>query len=83
MTDFRDDDTQFWSDPDWNRPDALPHGGTFNNNVLAMSAGLAGFTKVMTPAALDRMNGLGDSLRVHRERGIRLTLPERARRDES
>ena len=27
--------------------------------------------------------GLGDSLRVHRERGIRLTLPERARRDES
>ena len=26
--------------------------------------------------------GLGDSLRVHRERGIRLTLPERARRDE-
>ena len=27
--------------------------------------------------------GLGDSLRVHRERGIRLTLPERARRDET
>jgi glutamate-1-semialdehyde 2,1-aminomutase len=48
---------------DPNRPDSFPHGGTFNNNVLAMSAGLAGFTKVLTPAALDRMNGLGDSLR--------------------
>jgi len=48
---------------DPSRPDAFPHGGTFNNNVLAMSAGLAGFTKVLTPAALDRMNGLGDSLR--------------------
>ena len=24
-------------------PDAFPHGGTFNNNVLTMAAGLAGF----------------------------------------
>jgi glutamate-1-semialdehyde 2,1-aminomutase len=48
---------------DPSRPDAFPHGGTFNNNVLAMAAGLAGFTKVLTPAALERMNGLGDSLR--------------------
>jgi glutamate-1-semialdehyde 2,1-aminomutase len=48
---------------DPSRPDSFPHGGTFNNNVLAMAAGLAGFTKVLTPAALDRMNGLGDSLR--------------------
>ncbi len=48
---------------DPSRPDAFPHGGTFNNNVLAMAAGLAGFTKVLTPQALERMNGLGDSLR--------------------
>jgi glutamate-1-semialdehyde 2,1-aminomutase len=48
---------------DPSRPDAFPHGGTFNNNVLAMAAGLAGFTKVLTPAAVERMNGLGDSLR--------------------
>ena len=27
------------------RPDALPHAGTFNNNVLTMSAGLAGLTE--------------------------------------
>ena len=33
------------------RPDALPHAGTFNNNVLTMSAGLAGLTEVYTPAA--------------------------------
>jgi len=48
---------------DPSRPDALPHGGTFNNNVLAMAAGHAGFTKVLTEAALERMNGLGDALR--------------------
>ena len=45
------------------RPDALPHGGTFNNNVLAMAAGHAAFAEVLTPPALDRMNTLGDSLR--------------------
>jgi len=45
------------------RPDAFPHGGTFNNNVLAMAAGHAGLTKVLTSAALARMNALGDRLR--------------------
>jgi glutamate-1-semialdehyde 2,1-aminomutase len=45
------------------RPDAFPHGGTFNNNVLAMAAGLAGFTQVLSDAALNRMNALGDDLR--------------------
>jgi glutamate-1-semialdehyde 2,1-aminomutase len=44
-------------------PNALPHGGTFNNNVLAMAAGHAAFTKVLTPEAIDRMNGRGDDLR--------------------
>ena len=33
------------------RADALPHAGTFNNNVLTMSAGLAGLTEVYTPDA--------------------------------
>ena len=36
------------------RPDALPHAGTFNNNVLTMSAGLAGLTEVYTPDAAAR-----------------------------
>jgi glutamate-1-semialdehyde 2,1-aminomutase len=48
---------------DPNRPDALPHGGTFNNNVLAMAAGHAAFTQVLTTAALNAMNALGDDLR--------------------
>jgi glutamate-1-semialdehyde 2,1-aminomutase len=45
------------------RPDAFPHGGTFNNNVLAMAAGHAAFAKVLTREAVDRMNALGDGLR--------------------
>ena len=34
---------------DPSRPDALPHAGTFNNNVLTMSAGYAGLTELLTP----------------------------------
>ena len=48
---------------DPSRPDAFPHGGTFNNNVLAMAAGQAAFAKVLTREAVDRMNALGDDLR--------------------
>jgi glutamate-1-semialdehyde 2,1-aminomutase len=48
---------------DPSRPDAFPHGGTFNNNVLAMAAGRAAFAKVLTKEAVDRMNALGDDLR--------------------
>ncbi len=45
------------------RADALPHAGTFNNNVLTMSAGLAGLTEVYTPAAAHALNARGDALR--------------------
>ena len=45
------------------RPDALPHAGTFNNNVLTMHAGLAGLTEVYTPAAADALNARGEALR--------------------
>ena len=45
------------------RPDAFPHAGTFNNNVLTMSAGLAGLTEVFTPAAQTALNARGDALR--------------------
>jgi glutamate-1-semialdehyde 2,1-aminomutase len=48
---------------DPNRADALPHGGTFNNNVLAMAAGHAAFTEVLTTEAINAMNALGDTLR--------------------
>ena len=45
------------------RPDALPHAGTFNNNVLTMSAGLVGLTEVYTPEAANALNARGDALR--------------------
>ena len=45
------------------RPDALPHAGTFNNNVLTMSAGLVGLTEVYTPDAAKALNARGDALR--------------------
>ena len=48
-------------DPD--RPDSIPHAGTFNNNVLSMAGGLAGLTQVFTPEAAVRINALGDALR--------------------
>ena len=45
------------------RPDALPHAGTFNNNTLTMSAGLAAMTEVLTPEAQIAVNKRGDQLR--------------------
>jgi glutamate-1-semialdehyde 2,1-aminomutase len=45
------------------RSDALPHAGTFNNNVLTMHAGLTGLTEVYTPEAADALNARGDALR--------------------
>jgi glutamate-1-semialdehyde 2,1-aminomutase len=48
---------------DPSRPDAFQHAGTFNNAVLTMAAGAAGLTKVLTPAEIARLNGLGDVLR--------------------
>ena len=45
------------------RPDALQHGGTFNNDVLTMAAGAAGLTQVLTAAEIARLNRLGDRLR--------------------
>ena len=44
-------------------PSPLPHGGTFNNNILAMIAGTAAFDQLLTDEALDRMNGYGDAFR--------------------
>jgi glutamate-1-semialdehyde 2,1-aminomutase len=48
---------------DPSQPDALQHGGTFNNDVLTMAAGAAGLTQVLTDNELERLNGLGDRLR--------------------
>ena len=48
---------------DPSQPDALQHGGTFNNDVLTMAAGAAGLTQVLTEAEVNRLNALGDRLR--------------------
>jgi glutamate-1-semialdehyde 2,1-aminomutase len=45
------------------RPGAVAHAGTFNNNVLTMSAGLAALTEVYTPAAADALTARGEALR--------------------
>ena len=46
------------------RLDALPHAGTFNNNVLTMTAGLTGLTNVYTPEAASALNTRGEKLRA-------------------
>ncbi len=45
------------------RADAVPHSGTFNNNVMTMSAGLAGLEEVYPPEAAGPFNARGDGLR--------------------
>jgi len=42
---------------------ALSQGGTFNNNVVTMTAGLVGARDVYTPDACKHLNALGDRLR--------------------
>ncbi len=46
------------------RADALPHAGTFNNNVLTMHAGVAGLEEVFTAEAADRLFNRGEALRA-------------------
>jgi glutamate-1-semialdehyde 2,1-aminomutase len=43
---------------------AFSHGGTFNNNIFSMAAGFAGLTKVLTQAASERFNALGERLKT-------------------
>lgn len=45
------------------RPNAVPHAGTFNNNVMTMAAGVAGLSRVLTRSAMDDLNRRGDRLR--------------------
>jgi glutamate-1-semialdehyde 2,1-aminomutase len=41
----------------------MPHGGTFNNNVVTMAAGIAGLSKVFTPQAATGLHERGDGAR--------------------
>lgn len=49
---------------DPSKPDALPHAGTFNNNVLTMSAGIAALTEIYTEDAAKSLNARGESVRA-------------------
>lgn len=58
-------------------PGHLGHAGTFNNNVLTMSAGIAGLSRIYTPEAAVALNERGDRLRERlnaacRDAGARL-----------
>jgi glutamate-1-semialdehyde 2,1-aminomutase len=60
------------------RPDALPHAGTFNNNVLTMAAGIAALSQIYTPERAIAHNARGDALRdrinqIVKEEGVALT----------
>ena len=62
-----------WFDP--RRADGFQHAGTFNNNVLTLSAGYAGLTEVYTPERCRAVNEFGDGLRrrlnaLVREKGL-------------
>jgi glutamate-1-semialdehyde 2,1-aminomutase len=45
------------------RPDALPHAGTFNNNVYTMSVGYSALSQVFTPERARRLHADGEALR--------------------
>jgi glutamate-1-semialdehyde 2,1-aminomutase len=45
------------------RAGALPHAGTFNNNVLTMSAGIVAMGRLFPPEASRRLSARGDTLR--------------------
>jgi glutamate-1-semialdehyde 2,1-aminomutase len=44
-------------------PDAVPHAGTFNNNVLSMAAGHAGLSRLFTAETSDALFRRGERLR--------------------
>lgn len=46
------------------RADAMPHAGTFNNNVLTMSAGIVAMGEIFTPDAAQALTARGEALRA-------------------
>ena len=45
------------------QPDLIPHGGTFNNNILTMVAGSVGLLEIATADAIEQVNQRADRLR--------------------
>jgi len=52
------------------RSDALPHSGTYNNNVFTLTAGIAGLRRVYTADAANALNASGESLRLRLNQAI-------------
>src|SRR5215831_10193732 len=62
---------------------AMPHAGTFNNNVLSMTAGVTGMSKVFTPEAAAALHARGEALRgklnaVFEDAGVALQMTGRS-----
>ena len=49
---------------DGHKPGALIHSGTFNNNVLSMSAGIVAMSEIFDAAAADALFARGEALRA-------------------
>lgn len=61
---------------DMRRVGAAAHGGSFNNEVFSMHAGVVALTEILTGTVLDHMNAEGDHLRRRvNELFIRHDLP--------
>ena len=61
---------------DPSRPDALPHSGTYNNNVLTMAAGVAGLSRVFTPEAAEALTASGERFKARLNAiGLRRGVP--------
>jgi glutamate-1-semialdehyde 2,1-aminomutase len=61
------------------RPGAMPHAGTFNNNVLTMSAGIAAMSEVFTADVAAGLHARGETLRARlndlfRRHGVALQM---------
>ncbi|HCX87433.1 MAG TPA: aspartate aminotransferase family protein [Gammaproteobacteria bacterium] len=55
---------------DPSRPDAWPHAGTFNNNILSMTAGYTGLSKVFTPRIAKAFFETGEGYRNRLETSL-------------
>lgn len=56
------------------RKDALPHSGTYNNNVFTLGAGIAGMRDVYTAQAATELNARGEALRQRLNQAIEKTV---------
>ena len=53
-------------------PDALPHAGTFNNNVISMAAGYAGLSEVFTAEVADALYARGEVFKARLNRIVQI-----------